>query len=227
MAKKNKNVLILIGPPGSGKGTQAEDLCKIFQLESISPGLIFRNAVTKKTKLGKLAKPYLQKGLLVPDDVVSKVVFKKIKQAKSDILLDGFPRNLKQANLLKDFFAVSENDYKVVVLEIDLSAKEILERITGRRACDCGINYHLKFKPPQQKGICDKCRKKLKIRSDSSPQVVKTRIKVYNDDTQPIIRFYKRAKDCRYRKIDGADSIDKVRKNIVRILKQQNVVTKK
>lgn len=222
---KDRKLFILVGPPGSGKGTQSELLTKELNINYYSVGEILRNEVANKTKLGKEVVPFLKAGTLAPDDLIARIMFNKLKNSRKSLIFDGFPRNLKQAKLLDE--EVKQLEISKVVIEIDLPVSKIIERISGRRYCVCGKTYHLKYKPTKIKGVCDKCGKKLKVRSDAKPEVVKERIKIYNKKTRPIINFYKDNNGYVYRHIDGDQAIPKVHDDIRKIIDKINDKIKK
>lgn len=181
--------LILLGPPGAGKGTQAEVLTKKFGIETISTGVMLRAAMRDGTELGKLAKEYIDAGKLVPDEVVVGIVKERLSQddCKSGFILDGFPRTIAQAEALSD--AGVEID-KVLSLEVD--DEVIVERLTGRRECkSCGTPYHIKNKPVPADGKCVVCGgTEIIQRADDNEETIRNRIKVYHEQTEPIKEYY-------------------------------------
>ena len=217
---KKQKIIIFIGAPGSGKGTQVEKLQEQLNLLCLAPGEIFRKQIKNKTALGKKVKPFIDKGLLVDDKLVLDLIIDKIKKARKNIILDGFPRTLVQTKELHQFLLNKKDKYQVKIFELKISSKKIIKRITGRMRCEkCGFIYHLKFKPSTKKGICDICNGKLKVRPDSKPTVVKTRIKIYNKLTKPILKFYKINKFYKYYIVDALQSIEMVNKKIKSIIK--------
>jgi adenylate kinase len=203
--------LILIGPPGSGKGTIAKKLVKDFQLTHISPGEMLREEVLKKTSLGEEIDKYVSKGRLVPDHLVSDMVKLKIRNHPK-FILDGFPRTLEQAKILEDFTKIA------LVLFLDVPKKVSVERISGRRVCSqCETPYHIKYVPPKKPGWCDKCGGKLIQRSDEKPTVVKERFTIYQQKSLPLIDFYKKKKLLK--KIDGSGTPEKVYEMVKEIIK--------
>ncbi|MFN3301530.1 MAG: adenylate kinase family protein [Patescibacteria group bacterium] len=202
--------IILIGPPASGKGTQAELLAKKLKLPLISTGNFFRWQIKKNTSLGKKIKKIVERGKLVPDQITNKIIEKEIK-SKKKFILDGYPRNLNQANYLKSLTDID------IVFEIWISKKEILKRLTGRRVCSCGATYHLIYAPPKNDEICDKCGRKLFIREDDKKTNVLKRISIYQKETKPLIDFYRKEK--KLIKINGQQPILKVFKDIIEKLK--------
>ena len=207
--------LVILGPPGAGKGTQAEYIVEKYNIPHISTGDIFRENIKNNTELGKEAKSYMDKGLLVPDDLVIALVEDRLNKddAKEGFLLDGFPRTVAQAVSLDSI--LDKNDDKLTkVINISVDPEILIERAVGRRVCKtCGMTYHVKFNPPKEEGICDKDGTKLIQRDDDTEETVKTRISVYFDQTAPLIDYY-RAQNLLV-DIDGAKDIDKVFEDIV------------
>ena len=184
--------LILLGPPGAGKGTQASAIVKKYRIPHISTGDIFRDNIKRGTDLGEKAKSYMDKGLLVPDKLVISIVEDRLleEDCKNGFLLDGFPRTLNQSEVLdKVLLQMGLELNKVINLHVD---KEILiERAIGRRICkNCGEVYHIKFTPPTKEGICDKCGGELYQRDDDTVETVEKRIEVYRKQTEPLIDYY-------------------------------------
>lgn len=216
-------IFILIGPPGSGKGTQADMLRERFGFVSYSTGVIFRNEMARGTALGKRITPLMDKGLLVPDDIVAAAVIGRIQKTRQTVILDGFPRNLAQVKTLADFLGKSQGQYQPVAIEISLSEREIYRRVSGRLGCDkCGKVYHVKFRPPRRQRRCDQCGQPLKLRSDATIGVVRTRIKVYKKETAPIIKFIRRAPVFKFFSVNGARPIAAVSADIKKIIKKIN-----
>lgn len=202
--------IILLGPPGAGKGTQAKLISEKFDIPHISTGDIFRKNISEKTPLGVKAKEYMDKGLLVPDELTIDIVNDRLTKddCKKGFLLDGFPRTVKQAEALEDFLS-ERNESIDTALLIEVPSEYILDRMTGRRVCpSCGASYHIKFNPPKVDGICDLCGSKIIQRKDDTAETVKERIDVYEKQTQPLVDFY-RAKDQLF-VVDGTQLIDTV-----------------
>ncbi len=190
--KKNGQVIILLGPPGSGKGSQAGLLSSKMHLPHISTGDILRENVKKQTSLGKKVKHYLDAGQLVPDELVVEMVSSRISQGdcKKGFILDGFPRTLIQAETLQKNLLPN---MRLIVINLTVPDKIILERLTLRRICqNCQTTYHLKTSPTIKPGICDKCGGKLIVRDDDREEIVKNRLKVYANQTSPLINYYER-----------------------------------
>jgi adenylate kinase len=214
---KNQLNIVLFGPQGSGKGTQAELLSEKYHLPVLSPGEIFRQEIKKQTNLGKLVESHLKQGYLVPDEIVNDVVIKKIqsKEYKNGFILDGYPRNMAQLETLEKFARIS------YAFEIMVSDKEVIKRLSGRRICqNCGAVYHLQSKPPKVPGICDKCGGKLYQRDDDQPEAIKKRLEIYHQETEPLLDYYYRNK--KLIRINGEQPIEKVFKDIVEALESKN-----
>ena len=181
--------IIFFGPPGAGKGTQAELVSKELNIPTISTGAIIREALKNQTKMGKEAQSYIESGALVPDSVVIGIIEERL--AKDDcnngFILDGFPRTVPQAEAL-DKMGVKID----VVLSIELPDETIIERMSGRRVCSkCGASYHIKYNPSNDNKTCDKCGVELSIRKDDDPGVVKSRLDVYHKETEPLEVYYR------------------------------------
>jgi adenylate kinase len=184
--------LVLVGPPGAGKGTQAEFIAENFNIPKISTGDIFRTNVSGGTDLGKLAKKYMDAGDLVPDEVTIAMVRDRLAQddAKAGFLLDGFPRTIGQANEL-DHILDELGLALDVVLDLEVDNEEVVRRLSGRRLCKrCGHVWHIEFDAPKVEGICDKCGGELYHRDDDYPETVRHRLDVYGQQTRPLIEFY-------------------------------------
>ncbi len=184
-------VLILLGPPGAGKGTQATMLAKARHLPHISTGDLLREHVRRKTKLGVEAKEFLDKGLLVPDPLVLNMLFERIreKDCAYGYILDGFPRTLGQAKALQEKL---ELHAKLFVVNLELPDSKIIERLSKRLSCErCGAPYHLVYGPPKIANICDACGGRLVQREDDRETVIRARIKVYHEQTEPLITYYR------------------------------------
>lgn len=206
--------VILLGPPGAGKGTQAERITKDYEIPHISTGDIFRYNIKNNTELGKLAKQYTEKGLLVPDDVTNKIVEDRLTKddCKDGFLLDGYPRNVIQAESLGKY--LENKGLKIDhVLNIIVDRDELVKRLSGRRVCpSCGATYHIVTKPPKVEGICDHCGEKLIQRMDDNIESVLKRLEVYEDETKPLVEYY--GKLNLIRNIDGNKPVNEVYKEI-------------
>lgn len=212
---------ILLGPPGAGKGTQAETIVNEFSIPHISTGDIFRSNIKEGTTLGKKAKEYMDQGLLVPDELTIELVKDRLLQddCKNGFLLDGFPRTIAQADALEDALK-SMNQSLDCVINIVVSADLLIERAVGRRVCkDCGQTYHVKFNPSSKEGICDKCGGELLQRKDDTEETVSKRISVYQEQTEPLIEYY--TNKGIIVNIDGEKPIDEVGKDIVANLRSR------
>jgi len=206
--------LILMGPPGSGKGTQAEFISKGFNIPHISTGDMFRKAISEKTELGTKAKEYLDSGRLVPDEVTVGIVEERLQQddCLQGFLLDGFPRTVAQAEALDEFIAGMPFELDAVI-NIEVPREEILKRLTGRRMCrECGASYHVDFSPPLQPDRCDKCGGDLYQRDDDKESTINKRLDVYKEQTEPLIAYY--GERGLLKNIDGNQDIKGVLKAI-------------
>ncbi|MDP3734016.1 MAG: nucleoside monophosphate kinase [Nanoarchaeota archaeon] len=204
--------LIVLGAPGSGKGTVAEQLHQEFKLFSLSAGELLREEVAKNTTLGKEIKKYMEKGNLVPDTFVTEMVKLEVK-TKKEYILDGFPRSVEQAKAIADLKITK-------VIYLDVPEKIVIERLSGRRICKAGKHtYHLKYLPPKKKGICDKDKTRLIQRKDDYPKAIRERFKVYHHITQPVIHFYQRKKILQ--RVDASQSPEKVYAAVKKILRMK------
>jgi adenylate kinase len=184
--------LVLVGPPGAGKGTQAEFIAEHFAIPKISTGDIFRANVSGGTELGRTAKKYMDAGDLVPDEVTNAMVRDRLAQpdAVDGFLLDGFPRNVQQAGELDDILDQIGSSLSVV-LDLEVDQDEVVRRLSGRRTCkNCGHVWHLQYDPPTVAGVCDKCSGQLYQRDDDRPETVRHRLEVYASQTSPLLKFY-------------------------------------
>jgi adenylate kinase len=209
--------IVLFGPPGSGKGTQAKMLAEKYNIPHISTGDILRDNLKNKTKLGLEAKSYMDKGELVPDDVLIGIIKDRLSQpdCASGFLLDGYPRTVPQADALNRI--LNEMEKKLdVVLNINVPDEELIKRLSGRRMCTCGASYHVLFNPPKQEGICDLCGNRLYHRDDDKEEAIMNRLDVYKSQTQPLIDYY--TKDGMMVTVNGTVSISEVFDEICRVL---------
>jgi adenylate kinase len=210
--------LILLGPPGAGKGTQAVSIVEKYNIPHISTGDILRKNIKEGTNLGKKAKDYMDKGLLVPDDLVVAIVKDRLTEEDciKGFLLDGFPRTVMQADSL-DAELVGLNYELDRVINIEVSKEELVDRAVGRRVCkDCGATYHIKFNPSKVEGKCDVCGGELHQRKDDTVETVTKRIGVYLEQTEPLINYYDKKEILI--NINGKQDIDKVFQDIVAAL---------
>lgn len=184
--------VILLGPPGAGKGTQAELLIEKYRIPHISTGDIFRAAVKEGTPLGVKAKEYLENGQLVPDEIVVGIVAERLQQAdcQNGFLLDGFPRTVPQADALEEFLkGLNKKVTAVINIEVDFGI--LMARLTGRRVCrNCGAIYHIQNKREKSPGKCDQCGGEIYQRDDDLPETVQKRLQVYQKQTEPLIKYY-------------------------------------
>ena len=210
--------IILLGPPGAGKGTQAGKIIDKYKIPQISTGDILRAAVREGTELGKEAQKYMNEGKLVPDSVVIGIIRERLKEddCKNGYLLDGFPRTIAQAEEL-DNILNEMNSALDCVISIEVPDEEIIQRITGRRMCkECGAVYHIKYSPPSQEGICDKCSGQLYQRDDDKEETVRERLDVYKQQTEPLKDYYN--KKGILKEVSGTGDIDSIFKSIDDIL---------
>ncbi len=195
--------IIFLGAPGAGKGTQAEIVSERLSIPSISTGAIIREAIKTGTEMGKEAKKYTESGALVPDAVVIGIIKERLNKedCANGFILDGFPRTVPQAEAL-DAMGVALD----VVLSIEVADAAIVERMSGRRVCECGASYHIKYNPSKDGAHCDKCGKELTIRRDDAPEVVESRLKVYHETTEPLKDFY--AKKGILKLVEGQEHVE-------------------
>ncbi|QAT42074.1 adenylate kinase [Aminipila luticellarii] len=210
--------LILLGPPGAGKGTQATRIIEKYGIPHISTGDIFRKNIKEGTALGKKAQEYMNKGELVPDDLVIEIATTRLleEDCKEGFLLDGFPRTVYQAEKLDEFLEAHGKKIDKV-LDIAVEKEELMTRLIGRRVCKaCGATYHIVNMPPAKEGICDVCGGELYQRSDDTEETVANRIEVYNSQTMPLVDYYTEKGNIAH--IDGAAGLDNVFTAIVNVL---------
>ncbi|MBQ6231650.1 MAG: adenylate kinase [Eubacterium sp.] len=210
--------IIMLGAPGAGKGTQAKMLAEKYSIPHISTGDIFRANIKEGTELGKKAKEYMDKGLLVPDELVVDLVIDRFKadDCRNGYILDGFPRTIPQAEAL-DAALAAQGEKMDYAINVEVPDENIVNRMSGRRACvGCGATYHIKYNPTKVEGICDVCGKELILRDDDKPETVLNRLKVYHDQTQPLIDYYGKAGIVK--EVDGTVDMNDVFNAIVEIL---------
>lgn len=217
MSIQKRTYVVLLGVPGAGKGTQAKILESKLNLPQISTGDLFRYNLSNNTELGRLAKSYMDQGLLVPDEVTINMVKDRLAQGdcESGAIMDGFPRNLVQAEAFEAMAGLHGGISAVPMLTI--TDAEAVERISGRRSCpNCGAGYHIMFKPPQEADICDNDGSALVQRADDTPDVAKERLYVYYKETAPLIGYYF-AKSL-LTEVDGSQEIDAVQADLMGLL---------
>ena len=202
--------ILFMGPPGAGKGTQAERIVNKYNLPHISTGDMFRTAISNQTELGVTAKKFMDEGKLVPDDVTIGIVKERLLQADchNGFLLDGFPRTVEQARAL-DAIMLEFSKKINYVINIDVELDALKERLTGRRICKmCGATYHIMFHPPVQASVCDKCNGELYQRKDDNAQTVESRLSVYTNQTKPLLNYYQEKGNLI--NVNGLNDIDAV-----------------
>lgn len=209
--------LILFGAPGAGKGTQSEFLIKRLGMTQISTGDLFRAAIKGQTELGKKAQEYMDKGQLVPDSIVIGMVEEVLQKGVKDIILDGFPRTVAQAQALDELLLkMNLSIGKAIFLEVPM--KILMDRLTGRRVCkNCGSVYHIVSKPSKMEGTCDSCGGEVVQRNDDKAEVIETRLKTYEEFTSPLKEFYKKA--GKFIEVDGNRGTEEVYQEIEKIIK--------
>jgi adenylate kinase len=212
--------LLIMGRPGAGKGTQAVNIREFYKIPHISTGDMFREAIKEGTKLGLLAKSYMDQGGLVPDEVTIGIVKERLLKddAKKGFLLDGFPRTISQAEALDDF--LNEQGIKLdAVLNVDVPAEKLIRRMVGRRVCKtCGATYHVEFNPPKKDGICDNCGATLIQRADDTEATAKNRLEVYDRNTAPLLNYYEKQNILKV--VNGDKPLDEVFESIKESLKK-------
>lgn len=210
--------IVFLGPPGAGKGTQAETLSKEKKLPHISSGNLLRESVENDTETGRKAQQHINKGQLVPDQIVVDIIRERIlkNDCKNGFILDGFPRTLSQAIVLDEMLKNLGNKLDIVFY-FAISKESIVLRLSGRRICAiCGANYHVKFVPSLKDGICDKCGGKLYQRTDDKLETVLERIKVYHEQTEDLINYYK--KNGILKEIESESNVESITENILKVI---------
>jgi adenylate kinase len=210
--------LILLGPPGAGKGTQAQRIVEKYRLPQISTGDILRAAVKESTPLGTKAKGFMDQGQLVPDEIVIGIVGDRLKEkdCNSGFILDGFPRTIPQAEALQPILAKIGKAIDHVI-NIEVESEELIRRLTGRRTCkNCGAMFHVLFQPPKKEGMCDRCGETLYQRADDKEETIRTRLKEYEKQTAPLIQYYRNKTTLR--SIQGVGGPDQIFDQIIRLL---------
>ena len=210
--------LILLGPPGAGKGTQAQMIVERYRIPQISTGDILRNAVKESTPLGLKAKAFMDRGQLVPDEVVIGIIDERLRapDCNPGFILDGFPRTIAQAEALQSILTkIGKSIDHVINMEVD--SEELVHRLTGRRTCkNCGAMFHVLFHPPKGEGICDRCGGPLYQREDDKEETIRTRLREYRKQTAPLIEYYRQKN--RLRSIQGMGGQDQIFERIARHL---------
>jgi adenylate kinase len=220
MTNSQPTYIILLGPPASGKGTQAARLEDELEIPHVASGDLFRYNLKNETELGLKAKTYMDKGELVPDDVTIAMVLDRLarEDCNGGALLDGFPRTIPQAEALDE--ALNEEGESIdLVLNIQVPEAVLIKRVTGRRLCrQCGASYHLEYKQPEEPGVCDKCGGELYQRDDDTEETARKRLEVYREQTQPLVDYYS-DKDLLVN-IDGDQSIDEVTDSLIEAIEK-------
>jgi len=210
--------LILLGPPGAGKGTQAQRIMERYHIPQISTGDILRAAVKDGTSLGTKAKGFMDRGQLVPDEIVIGTIEERLKVKDCDpgFILDGFPRTIPQAEALQSILTKIGKRIDHVI-NIEVPSEELVRRLAGRRTCkNCGAMFHLLFQPPKKQGICDRCGGLLYQRADDNEETIRTRLKEYENQTAPLIQYYRGKKNLR--SIQGMGGPDQIFDQIAHLL---------
>ena len=210
--------IVMLGVPGTGKGTQAKRIAAKYGIPHISTGDIFRANIKEGTELGKKAKAFMDAGQLVPDELTLGLVMDRFKKddCKKGYVLDGFPRTIPQAEALTKALK-DNNDRLDYAIDVDVPDENIINRMSGRRACaKCGGTFHIKYNPTKVEGICDLCGGELYIRNDDKPEIVQKRLVAYHEQTQPLIDYYRN--EGILKTVDGTQDVDKVFEDIVAIL---------
>lgn len=214
--------VVFLGAPGAGKGTQAADVANKLNMVHISSGDLFREALNKGTELGKKAKSYIERGALVPDEVTTQMVLERLSapDCSKGVILDGFPRNLAQAQALdKSLKKHKKTVDKVILLEV--SDEELIKRLSGRRICrNCQAVYHIINSPPKVAGKCDKCSGELYQRPDDNVETIENRLEVYSAQTSPLIDYYRQ--QGKLTEVRGEGGVDMVSSKIIKVLRQNS-----
>ncbi|MGB7951331.1 MAG: adenylate kinase [Candidatus Binatia bacterium] len=210
--------VVLLGPPGAGKGTQAKLLQERFEACQVSTGDILRNAVADQSPLGKETSEYIKRGALVPDNIIVKLVAERLKQedCAKGFVLDGFPRTTSQAESLEQMLEKMGLELQYV-LSVQVPPGVIVERLAGRRTCkNCGALYHLRFDPSTREGVCDRCGGQLLQRDDDREETISARLNVYDTQTAPLVNYYRQR--GLLREIDGVGSVEDIRDRVIKAL---------
>ena len=218
---RNIGPVIMLGPPGAGKGTQAKQIAEHFGIPQISTGDILRDNVARGTDLGAKAKAIMEKGDLVPDQLVNEMVANRLQapDAKRGFILDGYPRTLGQAQWLDKYFQQQGKGEAPIVIDIKVGYNQLLQRLTGRRTCPtCGRIYNIHFTPPRAEGVCDDCGSKLVIRKDDRDDVIAERLKAYEAQTLPLTDYYR--KQGRLRELHGEKPAEQVTAEALKVFEK-------
>ena len=209
--------IILLGPPGAGKGTQAKKIQEHYKFPHISTGDILRENINNNTSLGLKAKSYMSRGELVPDELLITIIKDRLakKDCQNGFMLDGYPRTIPQADALQMILTES-GEMIDAVLNISVDDEELINRLSGRRMCKCGASYHIIFNPPAQADVCNLCEGKLYQREDDKPETIRNRLNVYKKQTQPLINYYANKKILKT--IDGSKDILQIFEEIKEVL---------
>ena len=216
---RNRTAIILLGPPGAGKGTQARRLGETVNFPDISTGDMFREELKNQTELGRKARSYMESGGLVPDEVVDQMVRSRLSRKDCEVgfILDGYPRTIRQAEFLQGL--LTGEGARVLVLGIHVDDDVLVERLSARLTCPrCGKMFNTKFSPSQAGENCDACGARLTLRKDDSPEVVRERLAVYRRETEPLVRYYR--EQGLYVEINGNDSPEAIFGNVLQIVRQ-------
>lgn len=214
--------IVFLGPPGSGKGTQAQRLAEFLRVPVISTGDLLRTEMAEGTPLGTQAKEFMHRGALVPDPLVREILERRLDQPDCErgFILDGFPRTLAQARALEALLAAQGRPLEAV-FDLEVADAVLIERFSGRRVCPhCGQVYHLQTRPPRREGTCDQCGHPLRQRADDTPETVRTRLQVYHQATEPLIHFY--TERGLLHRIDGSGDIDRIQQAIRAVVAGQD-----
>lgn len=211
--------IILLGPPGAGKGTQAKKIQEHYKFPHISTGDILRENINNNTSLGLKAKSYMSRGELVPDELLITIIKDRLskKDCQNGFMLDGYPRTIPQADALQMILTES-GEMVDAVLNISVDDEELIKRLSGRRMCKCGASYHIIFNPPAQEDVCNICKGKLYQREDDKSETVRNRLNVYKKQTQPLINYYANKKILKT--IDGSKEIPQIFEEIKEVLEE-------
>ncbi|NCN25071.1 adenylate kinase [Candidatus Falkowbacteria bacterium CG10_big_fil_rev_8_21_14_0_10_37_14] len=213
-----KHIYLFFGPPGSGKGTQSDRIGKDFKLPVISTGELLRHEETIKSALGKRVAKLIDQGKLVSDATIHELIKQRLslKDTAKGFILDGYPRDAEQ---LKDLMSMLKKTDKIIAVEIKIPDKEVINRLSGRRVCDCGATYHIVYNPPKVAGRCDVCGKKLYIRHDDKPEIIKKRLVDYKLASGPLLKYAHQAHNLI--SIDGTASVEHIYEDLLKRLENQ------